>query len=124
MPPGKKFGGRIKGTPNASTKRLVAILEDADFCPITKLMNVYALAEKEYARSGEIYDAIMDKRADYKLAPQEDSAPKYLAIMERSAADLMPYLYPRRKALELDVGEKTVQSFTELMQSLGDAGKT
>ena len=96
-----KTGGRKKGTPNKITLDLVALLEEQGFSPAAKLVENHALAMKEYERAAEIFDAIQDKRADYKLVPlHNDNACNYLKLAQGAASDLMSYVYPKRKAIE------------------------
>ncbi len=122
----KKSGGRLKGTPNKRTLDLMAILEEKGYSPVAELIEVGALARLEYERSAEIFDAIQDKRADYDMVPlNESTAPTYLKIMQSSAAELMQYAYPKRKAVELSApgGGDLFQSFVDLVKQSADAKK-
>ena len=121
--PGEYRGGRKKGTPNKRTLALMEILNDAGYSPVAELIRIAAIAEKEYDRAGEIYDAIQDARIEKGRVPLTESiAPTYLSIMQKSAADIMPYLYPRRKAVELSgvEGKDLFQSFADLVKQIAD----
>ena len=77
-----KHGGRAKGTPNKRTAEAIRILEEVDFCPIRKHVRIYNIAMQNF----EI------DHSDFKF--------KYLEIAQGASKDLMPYLYPKLKAIE------------------------
>lgn len=99
LPGAQKSGGRQKGAPNKRTLELQEILKNNDFCPVTKLMNVYDEALRSYADG------------------QEDRA-AMLGIAQRCASDLMPYLYPKRKAVELE--PETGKTLVDILKSIGE----
>ena len=68
---GQKTGGRTAGTPNKRTAELIERLAELDCDPVEGLARIAA-----------------DPTAD-------------AALRARVYADLLPYLYPKRKALEL-----------------------
>ena len=100
--PGERRGGRKKGALNKKTLDLIETLSAKGYDPVAELIRIAAIAEKEYERADEIFDAIQARRHDLKLVPlSESTAPTYLKIMQASASDLMNYVYPKRKAIEL-----------------------
>ncbi len=111
-----------KGIPNKRTHNLVAILDAAGFCPVAKLIQTYERAEKEYLRAEEIHDAIQDNRADKGMLPLNSSeATQWLSIAKDCAKDLMPYMYPKRKAIEfVDPDGKPLFSFADLVKRAAD----
>lgn len=109
--------GRKKGVPNKKTQELIDILEASGYSPAAELIRIAAIAEKEYDRSSEIYDAIQEKRTLAGInSPLSDIAPTYLKIMQDSASDMMNYVYPKRKAVELtgENGKDLFGSFTDM----------
>lgn len=122
--PGERRGGRAKGIKNKRTRELIEILDAAGYCPVAELIEVGAIARQEYERAGEIYDAIQEKRDGAGLnAPLTDTAPTYLKLMQDSAKDVMPYLYPKRKSVELSGkdGQDLFTSFNDLVRrAVGD----
>jgi hypothetical protein len=115
-----KTGGRKKGTPNKITLDLIALLEEKGFNPAAKLVLVYRKAAKEWERHEEIFDAIQSKRISFEMTPlTETKAPTYLGIMEKAASELMQYVYPKRKAVEVSgpgggpIETKDVSSLTD-----------
>lgn len=115
----KKNGGRKKGTPNKDTLDLVKALNDAGYSPIADLIFVSEQAKKEYERCDEIYDAIQDtKKKNGITTPTQDMAPVYLGLIEKTAADIMPYLFPKRKSVEIKDPDGTVKSLADLMREV------
>jgi hypothetical protein len=101
----KKYGGRKKGTPNKKTLMLKEILEGLKFDPVTKMTEVYAIA-LERALDG--YDGDVDMRNTY------------LSISQKCCADLLPYIYPRRKAVEISADEKMGRSLVDMVKAVSD----
>lgn len=105
-PPGHgKWGGREPGTPNKRTQDLIDRLEELGYDPVAELIRVYANA------------------LDCSMAcPNPVAGAMYLKIAQSAAADLMPYLYPKRKSVELTGkdGEQLFQSFTEMVKKVAD----
>jgi hypothetical protein len=121
--PGERRGGRQKGALNKRTRELIEILDARGYCAVSELIEVGALARKEYERAEEIYDAIQEKRISHDLVPLTESvAPTYLKIMQQSAAELMPYMYPKRKAIELTGkdGADFLRSFADIIKQVAD----
>jgi hypothetical protein len=119
--PGERRGGRAKGTVNKRTRDLIAILDSHGYCPLADLIWGSAVAKKEYERVSEIYDAIQAKRVDADIkTPLQDMAPVYLKQICDNAVDMLPYLYPKRKSIELE-GEAS-DSLTALLKVLADRG--
>lgn len=123
---GKKTGGRRKGVPNKITQDLAKQLDELGFNPASELVQIFLDAKEEYARSAEIYDAIQDARiaADVKT-PLKDTAPEYLKIAASACADLMQYVYPKRKAIEHTGanGSDLFGSFTQMVERVTNASK-
>lgn len=69
--PGERRGGRAPGTPNKRTLELIERLAELDCDPLQALVTI-------------------------ANAPATDTA-----LRARIFADLLPYLYPRRKAVEV-----------------------
>lgn len=116
--------GRKKGSLNKRTQDLIELLEERGYSPVAELIEVGAYARKEYERSAEIYDAIQAKREGHEIrTPLNDTAPTYLQIMQKSAAEIMPYMYPKRKAIEHTGanGESLFQSLSDLFKQVADA---
>ena len=75
---GRKTGGRQKGTPNKRTVDLAERLEALDCDPVTELV---------------------------RLAMDPATKP---AIKARCYIDLLAYLYPKRKAVEVSTSENPI----------------
>jgi len=100
---GKKTGGRKKGVPNKRTAEIRQILENLDFCPVRSLVLIQEMALK-----------------NFKVA-SEEQAPTYLGIAAKASADLLPYLYPRRKAIDLtSEGEGIGQTLVEIVKHVSE----
>jgi len=108
-----KTGGRKRGTPNKRTTDFLKILEEMEFCPTRSVIESHRRAMKEFDRMDEVVDKLLDAAYDIKdLGEQEraslikkvysyaSSAPQYLAIAQRAAAELLQYAQPKRKAIE------------------------
>lgn len=114
--------GKPKGSKNKRTRELMKILDEHGYCPIAEQIRIASLAEKEYARSALIYDKIEDARIKENItAPLKDSAPEYLNIMQRCAAGVAPYAYPKLKATEHRLDETSLTTFAEMVKNATDA---
>ena len=82
---GHKTGGRRAGTPNRRTLELVERLEQLGCDPLAAVANI---------------------ASDASIAPE---------LRLRAAGELLPYLYPRRKAVDL-----SVESHNAPVQELSD----
>ena len=83
---GRKTGGRQAETPNRRTLELAERLEAADFDPV---------------------QVVIDVARDAASSPE---------LRLRAAAELLPYLFPRRKAVELRAaGDMPTHSVHEIM---------
>lgn len=107
--PGKiKTGGRKKGTPNKLTLELVKILESAGFDPAAKLIELTLKAEESYERH-----------------KNGESGPGYLATASKNCTEIMRFVYPTRKAVDVTSGgEKVFQNFSELLASIPNDART
>lgn len=94
---GTKAGGRTKGTPNQKTLDFAAKLVKADFDPVIALAKI----GKKAMRNGD------DEMA------------------HKCASTMLPYLYPRRKSLDLSSSEQPPVSFkitlSKSLQTIQDA---
>lgn len=118
-----KYGGRKKGATNKRTRDLITILDAAGYCPIAKLIEASEIASQEIERIGAIYDAIEERRSDRGMAPLTDEMPNYLKVIQKSAEAIAPYLYPKRKAVELSApgGKDIFDSLTQVFKRVADA---
>lgn len=122
---GEHRGGRKKGTPNKRTKELVEILEAKGYSPVAELIRIASIAEKEYERVEEIFDAIQDKRASYEMTPlAEPNTCGFLKVMQSSASDIMQYTYPKRKALDATIKNKEQPLIVVHKTEWGSANET
>lgn len=115
--PGEKraaTAGRRRGTTNKRTLDLVCHLEDLGFDPVAKLVLIFSDAMDDYA-------TLRGKT----VAPGNDTAAGFLKIAESACADIMPYMYPKRKAVEVtgEDGKDLFQSFGQFVKNLADDGK-
>jgi hypothetical protein len=108
MPKGKKCGGRKKGTPNKITFELIETLRAKGFDPAAELVQVHYEAMK-------LYRAKVKDNKGWGAGPALDTACK-------AASDLMEYVYPKRKSVELTgaEGANLFQSFTDLVKQIAD----
>lgn len=124
--PGERRGGRAKGVKNKATLDLIQTLNEKGYSPVAELIRIAHKAEIEYDRAAEVFDAICDKRASEDMIPlHNDNAVNYLKVMQSCAADLMPYVYPRRKAVEVTGadGENLFQSFADMVKRVADGAR-
>jgi hypothetical protein len=106
-----KKGGRVRGTPNKKTLDLIKTLQDKNFDPAAKLVEVYAESLKLYK---------------YKVKHQKGwGAGECLSVARGAAADLMQYCYPKRKSIELTGkdGKDLFQSFSDLAKQHAPTGE-
>ena len=87
---------------------------------MAKLVELITHAEEEYLRAREINDSIIEaKSAKHLDTPTQDVGPQYLAIAVKGCSDLMKYVYPQRRAVDLTSEGKNLQnSFADLMRTL------
>ena len=93
-----KTGGRKKGTPNKKTQILTEILEEKGFCVVTNKLRIYKKALNNFKND----------RSDFRF--------KYLEIADSVPKDLMQYVYPKRKSIEVTGAEGQPLSFVALVQ--------
>lgn len=124
---GKKTGGRRAGVENKFNGelrfKLRETLQSENFDPIAELIRVNREAWKEYDRYSDIYDKICDKRAHMQMIPlTTNDAPTYLKIAADAAKDILPYLLPKLKHVEMtgENGKDLFSSFTDLMKNLAE----
>lgn len=120
-----KTGGRKKGTRNKDTQSARDIAAEKNYRPIAQLIRIAAIAEKEYKRAAEIFDAIQEKRAAYKMVPlSNDKVPEFLKVMQKSAAEVAPYLHPRLKSIDIKPGSgDDGVTWADLVRSIVDKKK-
>lgn len=126
-PPGQpKTGGRQKGTLNRQTRDLIEILDAKGYCPIAKFIEMGAKAEKYLEGMDSLRKAIDEKRATFNMIPMNDETCNYMRIVQDSAKNIAPYLYPKRKAVELSApgGKDIFDSLTQMFKRVADAKET
>jgi hypothetical protein len=104
-----KTGGRKKGTPNKRTVEFLKILEETNFCPTRAQIRIYRRAAKAYdGFTDKAFKALEEAETSEEklaalglLAKLSEHAPTYLAIAQRSSAELMQYAQPKRKSIEI-----------------------
>lgn len=94
--------GRPPGSPNKRTVAMLEILEKKNFDPVAKAIYIHDEAIKSFE------------------ADTGDFAFKYLEIAARLVMELMKYVYPQRKSVEVDLGESAKETLTALVKSLED----
>jgi hypothetical protein len=100
--PKPKNAGRKKGTPNKRTWALVEILEREGFDPAAKLLQL-----------------TLDHEEDYHAQRRNESGPAYAAIASRNCVELMRFVYPQRKAVDVTSGgEKIHISFSDFVRDV------
>jgi hypothetical protein len=98
---GKKTGGRVAGTPNKVTRDLIDELNAKGYSPVAALIETAYKADKEFERIKAI-----ERRVNRDLTEEEqtimtgDTALNWLKLSASAAADILPYVYPKRKAVE------------------------
>jgi hypothetical protein len=104
----KKKAGRPKGAPNKITLDLIQTLKDKGFDPAAELVKCHAEAMKLY-------------RTKVKQTNSWGAGPA-LDIAQRCASDLMEYVYPKRKSVELSGadGQDLFQSLTQMFKNVVD----
>lgn len=112
-PGGKRPGaGRKPGSPNVVTAalkyNLIETLTELGFDPAAQLAKVHLEAM-------ERYEGLKGGRGSIG----------YLGIARESAKDLMEFVYPKRKSVELtgSEGSPLFQSFTDLVKQIADEKK-
>lgn len=99
-PGSKKNGGRLKGTPNKKTRELIEILELKGYDPVAKLIKISDAAEQEYDKIKNKIDDDDEDGIDQALLTT--NAYTCIKTMQSTASDLMQYVYPKRKAIDID----------------------
>lgn len=92
--PRSKRAGRKPGTPNKKTLALIEILEGQNFDPVTEALHVYTLALEHFDKN----------RSDFRF--------KYLEIAQKGVQDLMRFVYPQRKAIDVTSGDMPINPGT------------
>ena len=98
-------GGRPKGAVGKRTEYLQDLLANKEFNPAVKLMEVFQVA----------MEGFKEGKGD---GPQVDLSHNYLEIARKAASDLMPYVYPKRKAIELSAAEGSENTLTDLIKAI------
>lgn len=83
LPGTPKTGGRVKGKKNKRGE-VWEIVKSLNFDPVNELLAIHKIAMSAYE--------------DHKETKQ---GPEYLSIAQKSCTDLMQYIYPKLKALEI-----------------------
>lgn len=118
LPGSPKTGGRVAGTPNKKTLDLASKLDELGFDPVTKLVTIanFALKEYEQATKNNVKWDTCD-HCDSKTKCEHDraSGAEWLRIAGTNTAELLPYLYPKRKAIEFKDGAGNPLNGTPVM---------
>ena len=112
--------GRGKGRPNRATVELLDTLNEMGYNPAVEFIEIIRDAREEYRRSKIIHDKIVENRIDNDVKGYyADTGPQYLAIAARAASDLMKYVYPARKAVDITSnGENLSKGLAELVANI------
>ena len=86
---------------NAETLDLISIMNEIKFSPPAKLIEIYNIAIESFANEPD-------------AAGVRNS--QYLNIAQKCASDLMPYLFPKRKIIEVDPTAET----KKLLENMSD----
>lgn len=110
--PGERRGGRAPGTPNKITFDLMNTLKEQGFDPAAELVKIHIEAMAQYQKRLE-------------ASPTGFGSVGLLQIAKDSAADLMEYVYPKRKAVELTGkdGADLFQSFNDMVRAVAAANQ-
>lgn len=119
----KPVRGRPENQFSLRTKSLLQILEQHGYSPAAEIIKTAKLANLEYERCKEVYDAIQAKRAVKGMPPTQNEAASFLRIMGDCAKDIMPYAYPKLKSIEVNPlgGENLFKSFIDMVKQVADA---
>lgn len=99
LPGHKKEGGRAKGTPNKKTKELMELI--GDFSPVPGLI---AICERDYKALG-IEEFIFVEKAEGEVKAQPTIT---VDLQMQAMKELMKYMYPQKRAVELSNPEGQV----------------
>lgn len=99
--PRPEGSGRKKGTPNKRTQELIELAEQCDADPFMFLIHVMK-GDAKALGIGSNSDVEYDDDGNEKLIPKID----FETRME-AAKELMPYLYAKRKSVELKMDDVT-----------------
>lgn len=121
-PKGK--GGRPKGSISKRTLDLMSELEVRHFNVVDEKLRVYRAAMDGAEEFKDFYARLLEKleglsglegRVTINI---RDPRADFLKVAESSISDLMQYVFPRRKAIELTGkdGEPVTLSFTDLIR--------
>jgi hypothetical protein len=117
--------GRKAGTPNKITLDLVKTLREMGFDPAAAVVEVHLEAKKQYQASEEVLAIINEEREQYDDADEprvyvrrevRGRNSEFLKVMASTAAELMSYTYPKRKALDRLPGENPEDDGAPLKQ--------
>lgn len=98
---GTKSGGRKPGTPNRVTRDLIEELNAKGYSPVAALIETAFRAEKEFDRIKAVEARVnRDLTDDEQTIMTGDTALNWLKLSASCAADILPYVYPKRKAVE------------------------
>jgi len=99
--------GRKKGTPNKRTLDLIQTLQEKGFDPAAKLVEITLMAEQEFLN---LKDRTLKER---------DTASRHLATASRNCTELMKFVYPQRKAVDI-----TAEGDSNVFKTLAEAFAT
>ncbi len=106
---GKKFGGRTQGTPNKKNQEIYDLAEELQCSPVRILMH-FALGDYEALGLPEHIEKITTKGPIIEPSIMPDT-------MKSAAADLMPYMYGKRKPVDSE-GNDSADPISELADAI------
>lgn len=104
--------GRAVGTPNKDTTELINLLREKNFDPAAKLVETYQEAMEifhDLANSSSAFDRM--------------AAPRALQNAVASASTLMKYIYPQRKAIDINGGQDVFKSLADIFAKAATKGQ-
>ena len=98
-----KNAGRKKGSPNKRSWDLVETLEKLGFDPLAKLVQL-----------------TLDGEVDYKENRHNEMGPMYYATTVKACTEMLSYVYPKRKAIDITSAGQKIDSLASLLQMAHD----
>lgn len=93
--------GRTKGSPNRRTWDLVETLEKLGFDPLAKLVQL-----------------ALDGEQDYKQNRNNEMGPQYFSTTVKACTEMLSYVYPKRKAIDITSAGQKIDNLAALMASV------
>lgn len=124
-PAKKSKGGKPKGAISKRTLDLMSEFEAQHFNVVLEAIDTYKAARAGAAEFKDLYKDILEKLDKLDVGANgrvtiniRDPRADFLKVAENAVSNLMQYVYPKRKAVELTGadGQALALSFTELMR--------